>query len=575
MTTTVTARFQIGGHTASAWFGGNPILLDREFAAESDTGKLKLGDGSTSWNALAYQQFWSSFARIEGAVADNAALVSALAAKAGVTRSIATTAPLAGGGDLSGDRIISITPASGSAAGSMSSTNFAKLAGIAAGATANTGTVTSVSIVSANGVSGSIATSTTTPAMTLTLGAITPSSVAASGAVTASQVGIGTTGGAGALNAYQSNATWEVARFRNAGSGAGANAVFVNGAGNDWDIGVRSDDAFAIRKSSGGTSALIFDTSLNMILGTASALGGHRIYKNVSQGTLIAEVDAGVDYSALFYAVSGGGYNGADAAIKVGKNTVTGRSIAAAGLISASGSDFAEYMRKAMAYLLVHILAGQVCGVNDDGELTLKWSEAHSTVFKSTAAGLVGGDSWASHLGPPPLPPRPLQPEPMKPDHPGRRPALAKTIERAAWQAASDAHPERLSAWKEDRNAWRLDRGAYRSAMSRYTADLAIYKDALEQARQIVDLIAFSGQAPLIVTGPWKPGQYVIGAEGPDDTIIAIAVDTDCPEEQYRRRLGKIWAAREVADPEWRKADHPEGAIEPLVPLAWIDVQHG
>ena len=49
------------------------------------------------------------------------------------------------------------------------------------------GTVTSVSIVTANGVSGSVATSTTTPAITLTLGAITPSSVQISG-LTASQI---------------------------------------------------------------------------------------------------------------------------------------------------------------------------------------------------------------------------------------------------------------------------------------------------------------------------------------------------------------------------------------------------
>jgi len=46
------------------------------------------------------------------------------------------------------------------------------------------GTVTSVSVVSANGVSGAVATPTTTPAITLTLGAITPSSVASTGAVT-------------------------------------------------------------------------------------------------------------------------------------------------------------------------------------------------------------------------------------------------------------------------------------------------------------------------------------------------------------------------------------------------------
>ncbi len=39
------------------------------------------------------------------------------------------------------------------------------------------GTVTTVSVVTANGVSGSVATPTTTPAITLTLGAITPTSI--------------------------------------------------------------------------------------------------------------------------------------------------------------------------------------------------------------------------------------------------------------------------------------------------------------------------------------------------------------------------------------------------------------
>lgn len=52
---------------------------------------------------------------------------------------------------------------------------------------AGTGTVTSVSVTTANGVSGVVATPTTTPAITLTLGAITPSAVQVSG-LTASQI---------------------------------------------------------------------------------------------------------------------------------------------------------------------------------------------------------------------------------------------------------------------------------------------------------------------------------------------------------------------------------------------------
>ena len=50
------------------------------------------------------------------------------------------------------------------------------------------GTVTTVSVTTANGVSGSVANPTSTPAISLTLGAITPTSVAASGTVTGSNL---------------------------------------------------------------------------------------------------------------------------------------------------------------------------------------------------------------------------------------------------------------------------------------------------------------------------------------------------------------------------------------------------
>jgi hypothetical protein len=66
------------------------------------------------------------------------------------------------------------------------------------------GTVTSVSIVTANGISGSVATATTTPAITLTLGAITPSSVTNS-SLTATRVPYTSTGG---LQADNANFTW-------------------------------------------------------------------------------------------------------------------------------------------------------------------------------------------------------------------------------------------------------------------------------------------------------------------------------------------------------------------------------
>lgn len=91
--------------------------------------------------------------------------------------------------------------ADGSLKGLMSAADFTKLAGVASGATANTGTVTTVSVVTANGVSGSVANAGTTPAITLTLGAITPTSVQAPttlivGGGAASAVTFDTAGGA-------------------------------------------------------------------------------------------------------------------------------------------------------------------------------------------------------------------------------------------------------------------------------------------------------------------------------------------------------------------------------------------
>jgi hypothetical protein len=60
--------------------------------------------------------------------------------------------------------------------------------------TSNGGTVTSVSVTTANGVSGTVTNPTTTPAISVALGAITPTSVAASGAVTGSNLSGSNTG---------------------------------------------------------------------------------------------------------------------------------------------------------------------------------------------------------------------------------------------------------------------------------------------------------------------------------------------------------------------------------------------
>lgn len=54
MTTTVTAKIQLRKGTAAAWTSANPVLLSGEVGFETDTLKLKIGDGTTVWISLAY-----------------------------------------------------------------------------------------------------------------------------------------------------------------------------------------------------------------------------------------------------------------------------------------------------------------------------------------------------------------------------------------------------------------------------------------------------------------------------------------------------------------------------------------
>lgn len=48
-------RILIRRDTAANWTAANPTLAAGELGGETDTGKIKLGDGTTSWSNLAYQ----------------------------------------------------------------------------------------------------------------------------------------------------------------------------------------------------------------------------------------------------------------------------------------------------------------------------------------------------------------------------------------------------------------------------------------------------------------------------------------------------------------------------------------
>jgi len=171
------------------------------------------------------------------------------AATAGIT-TVTGTAPIASSGGTT--PAISISAATTSAAGSMSASDKSKLDGIATGATANAGTVTSVSALTlgttGTDLSSTIATATTTPVITLNV----PTASATN---------------RGALSA----ADWTT--FNGKGSGSVTSVSVTSGNGFAGSVTTAST-----------TPAITISTSITgMIKGN---------------GTAISAASAGVDYSA-------------------------------------------------------------------------------------------------------------------------------------------------------------------------------------------------------------------------------------------------------------------------------------
>ena len=54
MSTTIPLRFRVRRRTAADWTSVNEVLLDSEIGLETDTRKIKIGDGVTAWNSLGY-----------------------------------------------------------------------------------------------------------------------------------------------------------------------------------------------------------------------------------------------------------------------------------------------------------------------------------------------------------------------------------------------------------------------------------------------------------------------------------------------------------------------------------------
>lgn len=140
------ALIQHRGDTAANWTSVNPVLAAREIGLETDTKKIKFGDGTTAWTSLGYMS----------AVATSAwgGITGTLSAQTDLNTALSNKQPLA--------TVLTNTTAA------FTTAQETKLAGIATGATANVGTVTSVG--GTGTVNGLTLTGTVTSSGSLTLG---------------------------------------------------------------------------------------------------------------------------------------------------------------------------------------------------------------------------------------------------------------------------------------------------------------------------------------------------------------------------------------------------------------------
>jgi len=200
-----------------------------------------------------------------------------------------------------------------------------------------------------------------------------------------------------------------------------------------------------------------------------------------------------------------------DTVLNVGKGSGTDRSINALGTINASGTDYAEYMKKSISNL--DIKKGDIIGINNDGELTNVFSESIQFVVKSTNPSYVGGDSWNQGTINAP-----------------KYPSVMLRVDEYSNISSQDAN---LYTYWEEQNLYANTEqlNVYYEENEKYLEDRNLHRDPY-------DRIAFCGQVPVNVYNA-TPGQYVIPKQTDDDTISYELTNTPT-FEQYQISIGKV-----------------------------------
>lgn len=103
-------RFTFRGDTAENWKSVNPVLLQNEAGRETDTNRVKFGDGTTAWNSLPYvdKRLEDAINALEAKFDGGKANAAETADKLAVARNIALSGAVTGAATFDGSENIEI-----------------------------------------------------------------------------------------------------------------------------------------------------------------------------------------------------------------------------------------------------------------------------------------------------------------------------------------------------------------------------------------------------------------------------------------------------------------------------------